>query len=769
MGGVGASFPFQLGLGTLHRESLQCRVGEWAQRLSCTCRVTGCGCLFLAMAQRLQIQGRFGYCRVQLVKSRDNSLGIGSYGAVYKAKCDQLPCAAKVLHPILFETRDPASQRIVQRFEQECQFLSEMRHPNVIQYLGTCRDPESGLPVLFMELMDASLTSFLERSDVPLPFHTQVNIACDVAQALAYLHSHEVIHRDLSSNNVLLIGNSRAKVTDFGMSKLSDAGHLTTPRPLTQLPGTEVYMPPEAFLEPPEYSNKLDCFSLGVLGVQIITRKFPKPGPRRRQISVPRTRQAPTGRAEVLVREVDRRNAHIALIDGTHQLLRVSLDCLKDEDKDRPMADQLCSRLSALKQSQRYQESAGHSEASAALREQVHRLQQELEQVTERAQASEQLVADFQQSLEQKDREHHEALRAKDETIRERDAALRAKDETLRSKNEALCQKERQIQDLQQEVRQGRCVVREPVRLQWKDGPSSPVKTFGETAAVHEKMAYFCDRQSETNVLQYNSETGEWSILECPKKYFSVAVVNGLLTAIGGKQSGEATKTLLSLTGQQKWAEQFPPMAYHHNCPAVACTSTSLIVAGGFGPDVEMAPVEVMDTKTLCWSTAARLPHRWHQVTATVCKDRMYMAGGFGKGSTRTQSVLTCVVSDLLQSAVSQNQSLASRLTTALHIHPSPESRTVWQEVAGLPVYHSTLVTLQGQLLAVGGGSSDLSPTSAVYQYDTATNSWKTISHMNTKQQNCLAVVLPGDRLMVVGGFVKGERGTTSVEIASLV
>ena len=698
------------------------------------------------MAQRLQIQGRFGYRRVQLVKSRDNSLGVGSYGAVYKAKCDQLPCAAKVLHPILFETRDPASQRIVQRFEQECQFLSEMRHPNVIQYLGTCRDPESGLPVLFMELMDASLTSFLERSDAPLPFHTQVNIACDVAQALAYLHSHEVIHRDLSSNNVLLIGNSRAKVTDFGMSKLSDAGHLTTPRPLTQLPGTEVYMPPEAFLEPPEYSNKLDCFSLGVLGVQIITRKFPKPGPRRRQISVPKTRQAPTGRAEVLVREVDRRNAHIALIDGTHQLLRVSLNCLKDEDKDRPTADQLCSRLSTLKQSHRYQESAEHSEASAALREQVHRLQRELEQVTERAQASEQLVADFQQSIERKDREHHEALRAKDE---------------------ALCQKERQIQDLQQEVRQGRCVVRELGRQQWKDGPSSPVKTHGETAAVHGKMAYFCDGESRTRVLQYNSETGEWSILKCPKKYFSVAVVNGLLTAIGGKQSWEDTKTLLSLTGQQKWTEQFPPMAYHHNSPAVACTSTSLIVAGGWGPDVEMAPVEVMDTKTLCWSTAASLPHRWHQATATICGDQMYIAGGFGEGNTETQSVLTCVVSDLLQSAVSQNQSLASRLTTALHIHPSPESRTVWQEVAGLPVYRSTLVTLQSQLLAVGGGSSDLKLTSAVYQYDTATNSWKIISHMNTERKHCLAAVLPGDRLMVVGGYVRG--GTTSVEIASLV
>ena len=69
-----------------------------------------------------------------------------------------------------------------------------------------------------MELMDESLTKFLERpeSTGPLPYHSQLNICHDVALALAYLHSNGIIHRDLSSNNVLLIGEgSRAKVTDF--------------------------------------------------------------------------------------------------------------------------------------------------------------------------------------------------------------------------------------------------------------------------------------------------------------------------------------------------------------------------------------------------------------------------------------------------------------------------------------------------------------------------------------------------------------------------
>ena len=175
-----------------------------------------------------QPQGHFGYRIVRIIKT--SSLGVGSYGAVYRAKCDELSCAAKILHPTLFEMNDPGTRKIMERFEQECQFLSGVRHPHIVQYLGVSRDPESGLPVLLMELMDSSLTQFLEQSEEPLPFHIQVDTCHGIALALAYLHSNGIIHRDLSSNNVLLIGpGNRAKVTDFGMSKLADANPRMTP------------------------------------------------------------------------------------------------------------------------------------------------------------------------------------------------------------------------------------------------------------------------------------------------------------------------------------------------------------------------------------------------------------------------------------------------------------------------------------------------------------------------------------------------------------
>ena len=138
-----------------------------------------------------------------------------------------------------------------------------------------------------MELMEKSLTRYLEEQQGDVYYHVQVNICNDIVLALAFLHNNNIIHRDLSSNNVLLSGlpgNVRAKVTDFGMARLvgmeDDAHHRSRSSSLTACPGATVYMPPEAVQDNPVYTNKIDCFSFGVLVVQILTRQFPNPSDR---------------------------------------------------------------------------------------------------------------------------------------------------------------------------------------------------------------------------------------------------------------------------------------------------------------------------------------------------------------------------------------------------------------------------------------------------------------------------------------------------------
>ena len=773
------------------------------------------------MAQQLLIEGRFGFRDVRLVKSEDNSLGIGSYGAVYRAKCDQLVCAAKVLHPILFQTRDPAAHRIVERFQREIEFLSGLRHPNVIQYLGSCADPESGLPVLFMELMDESLTSFLERplNPPPLPLHVQLDIAHDVFQALSHLHRHEVLHRDLSSNNVLLIGTLRAKVTDFGMAKLLGSDPHLTP---TYCPGTNSYMSPEALADPPEYSEKLDVFSCGILLVQLVTRKFPNPGPRTYTIQVNDPR-VPKGRVLVEVPELDRRREHLDLVPPTHPLLQVALDCIKDKEDDRPTSEQLCSRLVALKESDGYRESLRAGEERAVQTDREQEMQQQLREresrVEELAREVQQLQLEKEEDTTQRD-ELQQQIRAKTNEIQQLQQQIRAnsgtiqqknneiqhlqqeigaktnenqqlqqqirvrsgeneqvvaalqqsveqKDTAITAKDELLQEKEREIRELRQRVRgaEGRGVVKGPLKLKWRDGPPAPSLKSGHSVAISGYMVFLCDYWSG-KVVMFNSRREQWTVLpKCNKQFFSIAVVNGLLTAIGGLVSLRTTNTLLSLSldtpdiSREKWIEKLPPMTYCHNSPAVITINTSLIVAGGSGPDQEKAPVEVMDTQTLQWSTVASLPHPLQEATATICGDRLYLGGGFGTGGA-TKSVLMCEVKDLLQS---KPQSQATRAGRS-------ESCQVWKEVAPLPVTHSSLVTFQGHLLAVGG-STTFFYTSDVRQYDAATNSWSVISLMRMERCYSLAVVLPNNTssLMVCGGITPPLGiATASVEIATL-
>ena len=78
--------------------------------------------------------GSFRFCEIHLVKTEKHTLGIGSYRAVYRAKCDKLN---KVLHPTLFQTRDPTAYCIVHNFEQKILFLSGLKHPYIIQYLDS--------------------------------------------------------------------------------------------------------------------------------------------------------------------------------------------------------------------------------------------------------------------------------------------------------------------------------------------------------------------------------------------------------------------------------------------------------------------------------------------------------------------------------------------------------------------------------------------------------------------------------------------------------
>ena len=800
----------------------------------------------MAMAQQPQPhpQYDFHYQRVELFKTEN--LGIGSYGAVCKARCDDLPCAAKILHPTLFEYTNPEATSVMQKFEQECRLLSAIKHPHIVQYLGTYHDPESRLPVLLMELMDESLTQFLERSHEALPYHTEVNLCHDIVLALSYLHSNDIVHRDLSSNNVLLIAGSRAKVTDFGMVKLFDANrstaHLT---PLTLCPGTVVYMSPEALRDRPVYTAKLDSFSFGVLLVQIMTGQFPDPGDRFdvMEISDPRI---PSGRVQVEVSEVDRRQSHIDLIDPAHPLLQVALDCLKDREEERPSTRELCHQVARLKLSPQYTQSVQQSRegniqnVSEGSERQIRELRQQHAQEARSIQSLQQQLQvkdnqllekdnQLQQQQEEIRRENQQILRlrnlliarndqlqtlqqqlsTKDEQLAGKIEQLAGKDEQLAGKEEQLVSKDQQLQQkeaviaasmeaiqqlrrqlqssekvtakfqqklqekektiqtlqtqnqkLQQQLRQresqrqkasGTTVSGSRFQLSCRDGGKVPYRMYGHVTAVDRRVAYFhSDFDDRKRIFTYNSVKSKWSELpECPPySGFTLAMVNGFLTAIGGFSSRQdqygVTSSLISLI-DYKWTEHFPPMPTKRWLTAAVCGGKSLVVAGGLGDyDKEITTVEVMDTETLQWSKACGLPHPLIEASAVLCGDQIYVLAGCSERGKQSKSVFNCPLPQ------------------------SPNEPKIWDELPDAPVTSFTCVSLEEQLLTVGGYDSDGDKTDTIHTYNTATNSWEVVGHMAAPRIRCLVAVLPNSELMIVGGFtLEGLSLTYSVEIAT--
>ncbi len=629
-----------------------------------------------------------------------------------------------------------------------------------MQYLGTYRDPETNNPVLLMELMDESLTHFLESSLGNLPYHTQVNISYDIAQALAFLHSNDIIHRDLSSNNVLLLAGTRAKVTDFGMSKFTDL-NTTQLATLTMCPGTPPFMSPEALDEPPVYTDKLDNFSFGVLLIQILTRQFPKPTDRFeiQELLNPRFPNRIV-QARVLVPELERRQAHVDLIPLDHPLLLTALQCIKDDDSERPTATELCQTLTDLKTTARYQESFQQN-LHQLLREKDSQLQANQETITqkdelliaqdEQLQAKENTIAQNNEQLLAKDRELDQATQenhtlrhevgAREEQLRTLHRQLQSTEENCAALQQSIQQRDREVSELRQELasnnQQLLTTRMHHVELQdkrqspstrpitvgrWQSLPDIPVDMYNGSSAVIGDKTYFKPRNSNT---VYEFSNNQWNKLpSCPNKFCTIVSVDDMLTTVGGRSLYTSNKLYIFINNQ--WVEHFPPMPIKRTNPAAMYTNNTLVVAGGFN-DRHLPTVEILNTANRQWSSVSSLPLGMYHPSATICGDYVYIHSR--TNDQEKNSVYKCSLEQLVQ---------------------SKPSSTIWEKITSLPVSYSSLFTSNDHLLALGGHEAN-GYTKNIYQYINTT--WTVAGHMMSPRSAPTTAVLPGNKLMVVGGY----------------
>ena len=123
----------------------------------------------------------------------NKQLGRGAYGKVFTVKYLGLPCAAKEVHSLLLDGVSQEEKKAIKDgFIRECYHSSLIHHPNIVQFMGVYyakpSDPRTDLPIMVMELMDTSLTSFIKDSQSKITMETKVSILHDVSLGLSYLY-----------------------------------------------------------------------------------------------------------------------------------------------------------------------------------------------------------------------------------------------------------------------------------------------------------------------------------------------------------------------------------------------------------------------------------------------------------------------------------------------------------------------------------------------------------------------------------------------------
>lgn len=317
--------------------------------------------------------------------------------------------------------------------------------------------------------------------------------------------------------------------------------------------------------------------------------------------------------------------------------------------------------------------------------------------------------------------------------------------------------------DKTRHVREPSDVAVTPMETQslWLQGNEIPTREMVRGAvAMKEDKAYFVNKDGE--MWLYDSSDGTWSIdRRCPREYTSLVVINGLLTAVGGLDNrGLAnciTNTLLSLTGEgeiKRWEEKFPPMSTPRYFTATATTTNHLIVAGGIASvrrkfgitrNENQSAVEVLNTNSLVWSLVASMPQPYSKMSASVCRDKLYLLGGVNSKS-KTLHVIACSLANLLES----NETVTSG---------------VWDKLNDVPNYYSTCATVNGELFVVGGLSKQRKSVNQVYKYVQANGTWKKVTDSLTPRQYSLIATFPLKSMMVVVGGYRDKDYCTTTDI----
>src|SRR6185503_1053049 len=210
-------------------------------------------------------------------------LGSGGMADVYLAEDQELGRRVALK---LLDDRHASDEQFVERFRREAQSAAGLNHPNIVSIFD--RGRAEGTYYIAMEYLDGRTLKELLVKNGPTPVPIAIDYARQILGALAFAHRNGIVHRDIKPHNIVVGGDGRLKVTDFGIAR-SGASQMTEAGSIV---GTAQYLSPEQARGAP-VDPRSDIYSLGVVLYEMLTGKVPFTGDTPVEIAMKHLSQVP--------------------------------------------------------------------------------------------------------------------------------------------------------------------------------------------------------------------------------------------------------------------------------------------------------------------------------------------------------------------------------------------------------------------------------------------------------------------------------------------
>ena len=265
-------------------------------------------------------------------------IGKGDNATITEAKWEGSIVAVKEIHSIM-QASELEYQSLRERLIKECERSIRLRHTNIVQFLGVFIPPGAKVPGLVMERLYCSLNDLL-KTNPSIPLEIKLNLLHGISRGLRYLHNRSppVIHRDLSSKNILITRGMEAKIADLATVRFATQSLLTN---LQLTPGMQDFMPPEALtdtLNSGTYGTELDVFSLGCVIIHTLSHQWPTP------------QNIISNSPSHTHTELKRRSQYLRAIPTAVQdvMLPIITACLENNPNNRLSVASICDQLESL-------------------------------------------------------------------------------------------------------------------------------------------------------------------------------------------------------------------------------------------------------------------------------------------------------------------------------------------------------------------------------------------------------------------------------------